>query len=368
MRKDGKDEEDDERSRTIVAMPAWMAEEIQKEREKLAQDTTRTLAFDPSEAIRTAAEAKAAANKGRANSAADAVTTQGDMGTSRTLMFDPKAAQAARDEAQATEPPADQTASYSAEELKRLRDSLRDTRSEDDGNARTVAYMPAVTDVPKPAAPPKEEGDAFAATVAYMPAVNNDGTVAYSPGQKEKLLQSLGRKPDSTEVGDEGSASTQVYSKDQAKALQDAYSLLESSRKPQGAAPPAAAKPAAAAPPAGPAPAARPAPSASGATVSSTTSPGSFSTTPSPVSSSAPPAVAGSSAPACRPAASSVRPSSQVSTMPQEGQKSGMSTGALIALLLVLLALAGGATAVILHLLGIVDLPLPLPQLDLFSK
>lgn len=344
--KEGEEEEDDERSRTIVAMPAWMAEEIQKEREKLSQDSTRTLAFDPSEAIKAAGQAAAGRMSGR-NGAAEASAAGEESGTSRTLMFDPKAAAAVRQEA--TEPESDmetnQTAAYSPDEVKRLRESLRNTREEDEGNARTVAYMPAVTAQKEPEAP-KEEGDAFAATVAYMPAVTatENGTLAYGPGEKEKLLQSLGRKPAEPQALDEGSATTQAYSKEQAKAVKDAYALLEGSRKGQGtdkAAPPAAAG-------AGPA-------STTEAAASATTSPGGFSSVPSAAAdkSAAPPPS---------------RPSPRVSPLPEDGQKSGMSTGALIALLIVLLALAGGAMAVILHLVGIVDLPLPLPQLDLFSK
>jgi len=367
-KKDGEEEEEDERSRTIVAMPAWMSEELQKEREKLALDTTRTLAFDPSEAIKAARDAGMARDGGKKPeqeaSAKAALSAEGNAGTSRTLMFDPKAAAAVREEATQPESEAasDQTASYSAEELKRLRESLQNTRDEDDGNARTVAYMPAVS---QPQAPPlpKEEGDAFAATVAYMPAVTGteNGTLAYGPGDKERLLQAMGRKPAGPEEVDDGSAATQVYSKEQAAAVKDAYSLLESSRKPE-ATPQSAGAPAAQAP-APHAPAARPAaPPTSSATASSTTSPGSFSAAPMATASTAPAAVSTS------PTGVSGRPSTKVSTFPEEGQKTGMSTGALITLLIVLLALAGGATAVILHLLGVVDLPLPLPQLDLFSK
>ncbi len=393
QKKNGEDEEDDERSRTIVAMPAWMSEELQKEREKLAQDTTRTLAFDPSEAIKAAREA-AASGKSAAGSTARDTSDQGT-GTSRTLMFDPKAASSAREEA--TDVGNDRTASYSPEELKRIRESLRDTRAEDEGNARTVAYMPAVTEQQVPSAPKKEEGDAFAATVAYMPAVTatENGTLAYGPGEKEKLLQAMGRKPVEAEDTDDGSAATQVYSKEQAQAVKDAYSLLDGSRKPQAASTPAASakgtatsaaqaaapqaaasKPAAAAAPASQpvAPVRQPAPTGTGATASSTTSPGVFSSapvsTPSSIPASTSPA-GGSTAPASTPvsagpATEDRRSSPKVSAMPVEGQKSGMSTGSLIALLVVLLALAGGATAVILHLLGIVTLPLP--QLDLFSK
>jgi hypothetical protein len=48
--------------------------------------------------------------------------------------------------------------------------------------------------------------------------------------------------------------------------------------------------------------------------------------------------------------------------------KGGLGTVPLIIILLLLLALAGGATAFILHFLGAIDLPVDLPQLDLFKE
>lgn len=377
----GDDEEDDEEgAQTIVAMPTWMIEEMAKKRQEAKEKsealseaspepeniqaptvserpqeaagdeedlgTAQTMMFDPSAAVEAKEQAEAAKPE-----------AEEDLGTAQTLMFDPQDAVKAQDEIEKAEgddpepeisraptvsegapAPADdavaETAVYSADEVARLREQVAAAaESEDgdevDGEAQTMMYMPAQdsttpaeADTPDDAAAPAAdpEDDAHAPTRVYMEAVSEEeaeSTVAYSPDDREKLLEKMAKKgvdgavaeAEEADEVDTGGA-TQVYSAEESAQFKESYDLL---RKPGDAA--------------------------------------------------EEPEVVGAKTQTA-PEIARVREPITVSSMSQVDASSGVGAGTVI-FLLALLAVAGAATAVILHLFGVVELPLDLPTLDL---
>ena len=147
--------------------------------------------------------------------------------------------------------------------------------------------------------------------------------MAYSSEDREKLLEKMAKKGVDGAVAEEEQAddvdaggATQVYSAEESAQFKDAYDLL---RKP------------AEAPETAEAPEAPEAPQAKTVTA---------------------------------PQMKRVEEPITVSAMKPVEPSGGIGAGTVI-FLLALLAVAGAATAVILHLLGIVELPLDLPKLDL---
>lgn len=317
--RDSGDGDGDEGAPTIVAMPVWMIEELEKRhKEKMKQglkdqeERSRTLAFDPSQ---VAAVREAVKNAGAARTAAPAAVpppaepdTDQDMGAARTLMFDPG------------------QAAQLKEELATLR----------------APVSPAA----KAPAAPKPEEEAYAPTQVFMKAVDDDvaSTVAYTPEMKEKILAATARKGvdaavedtgdeerhESTEEIDTGGA-TAVYSADEVKQFRAAYDLLRDQQ---------------------------PGEAAGAATGEQLLRQGA-----SPEVTDAPtlaqePEVARAAAPCAIPAPAERKPATQrVPAQPQTGQ----SLNAAILLLLLLLAVTAGA--VILHMLDVITLPVELPRL-----
>ncbi len=382
----GDEEDEDESAQTIVAMPVWMIEEMAKKREEAKKKrelmgadpepeaepepepepepesepepeapavsveaegptdevdlgTAQTMMFDPSAAVDAGEQAAAAPP-----------AAEEDLGTAQTLMFDPQDAVKAQEEIEKAreqttetedepEPHDDaigETAVYSADEVARLREQAvataeAEVSDEVDGEARTMMYMPAQesaapgeAEAPAEApAPAQPEDDAHAPTRVYMEAVGDDAaesTMAYSPEDREELLEKMAKKgvdgavaetepePEAEEVDTAGA--TQVYSAEESAQFKDAYDLL---RKPG-------------------------------------------------VDDVAPevPETKTVTAPEMK----RVQEPDTISAMAPVQGAGGVGAGTVV-FLLALLAVAGAATAVILHLFGVVELPLDLPTLDL---
>jgi hypothetical protein len=338
-----------------------------------------TLMFDPSQAAGIRSQILGA----RQQETHPPEVSEEEPRGSGTLMFEASAAERVRSEIlkKREAPPAEevddvgQTMTYSPADLKRIRELAKsgpdateelaaapEMGSEPDGEARTVAFMPAVGQPPAEAEPQdgnKPEGDAYAPTQMYMPAVGTEGgaeTVAYTPEDRAKLLEQMRR-------GD-GERSTNLYQAAPGGALDEAYKLLEQSKKPaekteaqkqaqellaasrqksQVHLPPQVAKAIAQKTPTEPKAKAVPA--------QAPTEP-------------KPKAAAGKTAtqPKAKAAPASV-------PAPAPDVKKGLGTIPLVIILLLLLAMAGAATVLILHFIGVVDLPIEgLPQLELFKN
>jgi len=355
---DGDDEE--EGAKTIVGMSLWSIEQMAKEekekkegKKEAAPDappapddappdgtaSSKTLMFDPrapsapDDAPPQApqddmASAKTAMFDPRALQTSDDAPAD-EMASAKTLMFDPRAAgilppdspppPAPAQPKTSKQPDSTRTAAWSLDDFKKVQDFV-DARKDsgEDASSKTVAYMPAV-DEPTQDGPDKGKAndEAYAPTQLFMPAADPSmETAAYGPEERKKLLEAIEKRG----VVDDGSAATAAYSKEQVQAIREGYALLERSKGGTDADEPTSrAKPV------------KPAPRAE---------------------QTRPP-----------------RPS--VSTSPvvpdtAEAESKGMGTLPVVLILVALLALAGAATAVILHFLGIVDLPIGLPQLDIF--
>ena len=403
----GDDDEEDENegAQTIVAMPTWMIEEMAKKRQE-AMDKRAALAEASPEPediqVPSMSEGPQEAEGDEPETPEVSVETEGptdevDLGTAQTMMFDPAAAVEAKEQAEPAPPeaeedlgsaqtlmfdpqdavkaqeqveeareqtadpvgetaaeepaaesaPADdaigETAVYSADEVARLRDQAAEAAGSEagdevDGEAKTMMYMPA-QDPATPAEAPADisaqsagdgpsaepqppEDDAHAPTRVYMEAVGDGGdesTMAYSPEDREKLLEKMAKKgvdgavaeaeqSESEEVDTAGA--TAVYSAEESAQFKDAYDLL---RKPGDAAE---------------------TPEVTEARTETA------------------------------PEMERVQEPITVSTMSPVDASRGVGAGTVI-FLLALLAVAGAATAVILHLFGVVVLPLDLPTLDL---
>ncbi len=428
-------EEEDETAKTIVAMPAWMSEELQKEKARIeseravqkdvakaaarekspeaselafvvdnspaevstseveeAPEIARTMAFDPSEAAafremtmksssdhEAASEpespdeplpepaapvtaqtmafnpAEAEAFKAQVQPVNEPVAPEEDMGMAATVMFDAREAGFDKMVVEKPSPPpasvdeveSDETGAYTAEDVARLKGMIgkgREATPEAEAMAGTMAYMPAMSQEMAPAresVPATDDGGAR--TMAYMPAVDGgDSTMAYSPEDKQRILDAM-QQGQSPADALEAIGSTQAYSPDQSAALREAFDLLDQAR--------------------------------SGASGNS-----SLAAEAKELLANAPQTDPGvlrqqaqellsrtgeTEVPDSRPTHGSSSPS-LTEGLGAEG-KGGMSTVSLIVVLLLLLALAGGATAFILHFLGVINLPVGLPQLDLFK-
>jgi hypothetical protein len=249
----------------------------------------------------------------------------------------------------------DQTLAYSKDDVNQLKEMLaqRDAQEasaeeEDDGTAATMMYMPAVSQEAQPVQPdPVEEDDGTAETQMFMPQVGDKSplieeapvtggneTMMYSPDDREELLKSLHSGTESADEAIDSINATQSYSAEESKALREAYNLLNESKKggkklkkkaealidQMGEKSPEQLR------------------AEAKALLAETAHPA----TPSPPSASIP---------------------DDLEDEPVED--GGLGTGSLIFILLLLLILAGAATAFILHFMGIIDLPVDLPQLDM---
>jgi hypothetical protein len=219
-----------------------------------------------------------------------------------------------------------QTVAYSAEEIRALRDTLRgkDEAAEEEGTSKTMAYMEAV----KPAAP-AEPGEGSAPTVAYMEAITpgkGSETIAYSPEDRARVLETMGMKG----FGQEDAAgATQAYSGDEMKKMREAYDLLKKAKT-------------------------APVPTF---TPDMATQPGTQPVSPE-AGKEQPPA-----GPAAREAPALAPKSPRLSPMPDRTVPAGRSAAARAAVIAGLLVACAAVTALLLHLLGIVHLPIPLPSL-----
>jgi hypothetical protein len=371
---------------TIVSMPVWMIEELQKKVKEVKQAQSkpepasggsRTMAFDPTEAAKfraalaqAGARAPGAAAGGAAASAAAADasvsaqpqeerTDEGGGGRG-TLMFSPGDAARIKDEmlkargaagarASAPKPPVAPepegdglaaTAAYSREDVQRLRDKLLQEDAE--GGAHTVAYMPAqgqAAPIGMEPEPPvaEEEGEAYAPTQVFMKAATDVDvrTVAYTPEERQRVLEQAARRgakvdPEASEV-DAGGA-TAVYSAEQSKQFREAYDMLRGSGSGAAATTPEAMRKA--------------------ADKSVSEAP----TVPPTPTQKAPP----ERKPAPVTPARGAAPAATVPSEPEAGKGSASNAFVLVALFL----LAAAAAAVILHLLGVIDLPFNLPKLQ----
>jgi hypothetical protein len=442
---DGEEEEaENERARTIVAMPAWMSEELQKEKARIeseravketppapfeevapepikaeasvpvepdddeAPEIAQTMAFNPAEAAafremtlksETAPEAapgpvpspepkapttaqtmafdpaEAAAFKAEAEVDEAPAPPEEDMGMAATVMFDAREAgfdkmvmkQPAEEPAEepaekpgavSSEPTAmppeedlesDETGAYTAEDVARLKGLLKQDRlpePADDAMAGTMAYMPAVSQeiAENRDVAPERVDEGGARTMAYMPAAEGgETTMAYSPDDKQRILDAMKQGQSPAEAIEEV-GSTQAYSPDQSAALREAFELLDQAR--------------------------------SGAKGNSGLQAEARELLNSAVQTD--PGVLREQAQDLLSRTGEVKVPSpappSVSTSPPLSEdldavgKGGMGTVPLIIILLLLLALAGGATAFILHFLGAIDLPVDLPQLNLFKE
>ncbi len=431
------DDEDgeDETAKTIVAMPAWMSEELQKEKVRIESEraataesvdappapaaaapsveedpeTARTMAFSPSDAAAfremTASpppspspspspapeEAESSSAKTMAFSPAEASAfretlnpapppgqepapapsaEEEDMGMAATVMLDAREAgfdkmvmpESALEQPVATEMDdlgEDETGAYSAQDVLRLKDLMAKARTgesqadPDQAMASTMAYMPALSQEMAEARDesPIIEEEGGARTMAYMPAaVEGDSTMAYSPEDKERILAAMQAGKSPQEAMEEAMSSTQAYSPEQSAELREAFQMLE--RVKTGAAGNANLQAQAKELLAN---AHQADPSQLREQAQELLSKTGEMKVPMP---SAPPMVA------------PVVPSSAPVLTSDFGleEKQGMGTVPLILILILLLVLAGGATAFILHFLGVIDLPVDLPQLDLFTK
>ncbi len=401
---DDDDEDDyDETAKTIVSMPAFMAEDIEKERQRILAErkqkeeaeaastparepepapepkeepqTARTMAFSPADAAafretaqtppapepkeepqtaRTMAfsPADAAAFRETAQTPPAPEPKEEDLATAQTVMFDAREAGFMAETPVEEKPPVeesvDQTAAYSAEDVKRLQGTLeadRDREPEDEGNARTMAYMPAMSPDAVPETPaPEEEDEGTARTVAYMPAVSGESeTVAYSAEDKERILTAI-REGRSPQEALDSISTTQAYSPEQSKALKEAYDLLEQARQ------------------RAPADAGIQAQARELLEKVHETEPGILRAEAEKLLHQT------KEIPAQQPTPKAVQAAPSLTSDLTTTEKSGMGTVPLIVILLLLLALAGAATAFILHFVGLIDLPVDLPQLDLFKE
>jgi hypothetical protein len=369
---DDDDEDDyDETAKTIVSMPAFMAEDIEKERQRILAErkqkeeaeaastparepepapepkeepqTARTMAFSP---------ADAAAFRETAQTPPAPEPKEEDLATAQTVMFDAREAGFMAETPVEEKPPVeesvDQTAAYSAEDVKRLQGTLeadRDREPEDEGNARTMAYMPAMSPDAVPETPaPEEEDEGTARTVAYMPAVSGESeTVAYSAEDKERILTAI-REGRSPQEALDSISTTQAYSPEQSKALKEAYDLLEQARQ------------------RAPADAGIQAQARELLEKVHETEPGILRAEAEKLLHQT------KEIPAQQPTPKAVQAAPSLTSDLTTTEKSGMGTVPLIVILLLLLALAGAATAFILHFVGLIDLPVDLPQLDLFKE
>ncbi len=321
-----------------------------------APTPAQTMAFDPAEAAAFRAEAEVEESP---------AAPEEDMGMAATLMFDAREAgfdKLVMEEAAPTEAPSpaaegtpeedlesDETGAYTAEDVARLKGMVGKDRAvepEDDAMAGTMAYMPAVSQemAEDSEAAPEAVDDGGARTMAYMPAVDgSESTMAYSPEDKQRILEAMQTGKSPAEAM-EAVGSTQAYSPEQSAALREAFELLDQAR--------------------------------SGAKGDSGLQAeakelleSAHQTDPGILREQAQDLLSRTGeikVPASAPVAASTSPS--LSEDLSAVGKGGMGTVPLIIILLLLLALAGGATAFILHFLGVIDLPVDLPQLDLFKE
>lgn len=448
---DDDEEEEDETAKTIVAMPAWMSEELQKEKARIeseratrkaaeeeekpeaeeeepepeaapaaddlafvavddapeevsepepeeSPEIARTMAFNPAEAaafremtmksqegsevladLSPAAEppaqeespapaqtmafnpAEAEAFKAQSQEASEPPPAEEDMGMAATVMFDareagfdkmvmekPAPAPVVPTEEAVEEEVEDETGAYTAEDVARLKDMIGkggEAAPEEDAMAGTMAYMPAMSQemLESSEAPTPMDEEGGARTMAYMPAVDGgDSTMAYSPEDKQRILEAMQQGQSPSEAL-EAVGSTQAYSPEQSAALRDAFQLLEQAR--------------------------------SGAPADSNLQDqarelleNAHEADPDVLRQQAQELVSRTGErQMSAPTLSDDRSSPSLTDGLGAENKGGMSTLSLIVVLLLLLALAGGATAFILHFLGAIDLPLDLPQLDLFK-
>jgi hypothetical protein len=416
------DDGDDETAKTIVAMPAWMSEELQKEKVRIESEraakaesadappapvaptpaveedpeTARTMAFSPADAAafremtapssppeaeaettsaQTMAFSPAEASAFRENLSTAPTATpepapapapaheEEDMGMAATVMFDAREAgfdkmvmpQTAQEEPAETvldEMGEDETGAYSAQDVERLKDLMTKARTgqpqeePDEAMASTMAYMPALSQEMAEARDesPIIEDEGGARTMAYMPAATEgNSTMAYSPEDKDRILAAMQAGKSPQEAMEEAMKSTQAYSPEQSAELREAFQMLD--RVKAGAVGNAHLQ----------AQAKELLANAHQADPSQLREQAQELLSKTGEMKVPTPRAAPSSAPVL------------TSDFGLE-EKQGMGTVPLILILVLLLALAGGATAFILHFLGVIDLPVDLPQLDLFTK
>ncbi len=414
------DDGDDETAKTIVAMPAWMSEELQKEKVRIESEraakaesadappapvaptpaveedpeTARTMAFSPADAAafremtapssppeaeaettsaQTMAFSPAEASAFRENLSTAPTATpepapaaaheEEDMGMAATVMFDAREAgfdkmvmpQTAQEEPVETvldEMGEDETGAYSAQDVERLKDLMTKARTgqpqeePDEAMASTMAYMPALSQEMAEARDesPIIEDEGGARTMAYMPAATEgNSTMAYSPEDKDRILAAMQAGKSPQEAMEEAMKSTQAYSPEQSAELREAFQMLD--RVKAGAVGNAHLQ----------AQAKELLANAHQADPSQLREQAQELLSKTGEMKVPTPRAAPSSAPVL------------TSDFGLE-EKQGMGTVPLILILVLLLALAGGATAFILHFLGVIDLPVDLPQLDLFTK
>lgn len=387
----GDDEEEDETAKTIVAMPAWMSEELQKEKARIEAEratkaddappapvaeptpaptpeppapeepaeTAQTMAFSPAEAA--AFKEMHVPNATEPTPApAPAPAAEEDLGNAATVMFDAREAGLDKlvQQQPADAPPApmadelgeDETGAYTAEDVARLKDMMVKAKEggqpEDDAMAGTMAYMPAMSQEMAEAREerPSVEETGGSKTMAYMPAAGDGAsTMAYSPEDKRKMLDAMQAGASPEEAMEAAGASTQAYSPEQSKAMREAFELLD--RVKSGAAG-----------------------NANLQAEAKQLLENAHQTDPGQLREQAQDLLSKTGEMKVPEAPSPAPSQAPLVSAEFAEEKGGMSTATLIVILIVLLALAGGATAFILHFLGIIDLPVDLPQLDLFSK
>lgn len=332
------DDESDESAKTIIDIPRWMIEEMTKEKPKEQPNAEGhpapvppTLPKELGAAGVVSSRKPSATSTARLPGTPDVPPAElpNETESPKTLIFDPKEVGTVPLRP-SPEPPVEKkpeqaesarTAAWSIEDLRMSKgEEFIDSRKlhGEDTSSQTMAYMPAADQPTRDFL--QEKGripeDAFARTQLYTPTADDEGTsetAIYSPGEREKLVKQLGKKTEA-----EGADATVAYSKEQLEAIREGYALLEKSK--DGSEEQAA-------------------PAKQGEIV------GGYEQTKSPT-----------------------KPAHSPAPAPDKLEKtSGRGTLSLVLILVVLLALATGATAMILHFLGVVDLPIALPQLDIFK-